>query len=192
MLKIIKNSRDKNLYTSKLYFCSENKPENMIRKFIAFALLLVLAVSCTKTETQDVVDYGPVDKKIIQDYLKAKGITNADSTASGLYYIIHKPGGDIHPSITSTVTANYEGYLTDGTLFDASYLHGGASTFALSGVVAGWQEGLQLIGVGGKITLLCPSALGYGPSGSYDGSIPGNTVILFNVELVSIKGVVAP
>jgi FKBP-type peptidyl-prolyl cis-trans isomerase len=162
----------------------------MLNKFIAFAILLLLVVSCKKTETQDVVDYGPIDKKIIQDYLKEKGVTNADSTASGLYYIIQKPGDAIHPTINSTVTAKYEGYLTDGTLFDASYLHGGASEFALTQVVAAWQEGLQLIGAGGKITLLCPSALGYGAVAS--GKIPANSVILFNVELVSIKEVIVP
>lgn len=156
----------------------------MLQKFIAFALLIVIISSCKKDE---VVDYGPIDKKIIQDYLKEKGITNADSTASGLYYIIQKPGDRIHPTITSTVTVNYEGYLIDGTLFDASNLHGGASTFALNEVVVGWQEGLQLIGIGGKITLLCPSALGYG--GNAQGKIPSNSVILFNIELIGIKGV---
>jgi len=160
------------------------KIKNMFRKFIAFSLLVVIALSCTKTE--EYVDYGPIDKKIIQDYLAEKGVTNADSTASGLYYIIHTPGGDAHPTINSTLKVNYEGYFTDGTLFDASRLHGGPSTFALSGVIAGWQEGLQLIGAGGKISLLCPSALGYGSGGS--GTVPGNTVILFNVELISFTG----
>lgn len=156
----------------------------MLRKLIAFPLLLLIAVSCSKTV--EYVDYGPVDKKIIQDYLVEKGVTNADSTASGLYYIIHKPGGDVHPTLTSTVTVNYEGYLTDGTLFDSSNSHGGPSTFALSDVVAGWQEGLQLIGAGGKITLLIPSALGFGPVST--GKIPANSVILFNIELLSFKG----
>jgi FKBP-type peptidyl-prolyl cis-trans isomerase FkpA len=152
----------------------------MLRKFIAFSLLLVIAISCKK---EDVTDYGPIDKKIIEDYLAEKGVTNAQSTSSGLYYIIQKPGGDVHPTITSSITVNYQGYLTDGTLFDSSPA-GKPYTSDLSNLVAGWQEGLPLIGVGGKITLLCPSALGYG-STPY-GKIPANSVILFNIELVKI------
>lgn len=156
----------------------------MLRKLITFSLLLLIALSCTKTA--EYVDYGPVDKKIIEDYLVEKGVTNAQSTSSGLYYIIQKPGGDLHPTLTSTVTVNYEGYLTDGTLFDSSNSHGGPSSFVLNKVVLGWQEGLQLIGAGGKITLLIPSALGYGPASA--GKIPANSVILFNIDLISFKG----
>lgn len=152
----------------------------MFRKFIAFSLLLVIAIACKK---ENVTDYGPIDKKIIEDYLAEKGVTNAQSTSSGLYYIIQKPGGDVHPTIASSITFNYQGYLTDGTLFDSSPT-GKPFTSALSNLVAGWQEGLPLIGVGGKITLLCPSALGYGSTAA--GVIPANSVILFNIELVKI------
>jgi hypothetical protein len=185
MLKFIKNIEDKNMYSSKHYFCTANKLKNMLQKFIAFSLLLILIASCSKIETPKFVDYVPIDKKIIQDYLKEKGVTNADSTASGLYYIIHKPGNDVHPTLLSNVTVNYTGYLTDGTIFDASPA-GKPFTDALSGLIAGWQEGLPLIGVGGKISLLCPSALGYGSRAT--GKIPANSVILFNIELVSLQG----
>jgi FKBP-type peptidyl-prolyl cis-trans isomerase FkpA len=183
MLKIIKNIPDRNLYASKLYFCIIKIFINMLNKIIAFSLLLLTVASCTKSK--DVVDYGPIDKKIIQDYLIEKGVTNAQSTSSGLYYIIQNPGEDQHPTINSTLIVNYQGYLTDGTLFDSSASHGGPSTFALNSVVAGWQEGLQLIGKGGKIVLLCPSALGYGSTAT--GKIPANSVILFTIELISFQ-----
>jgi len=153
----------------------------MFRKFIAFALLLTIAASCKKDEA---VDYGPIDKKIIEDYIAAKGITNAQSTASGLYYVIQKPGGDAHPTSNSVITVNYQGYLTDGTLFDASAT-GKPLSSPLNYLIEGWQEGLQLIGAGGKITLFCPSALGYGSRAS--GKIPANSVILFNVELLKFE-----
>lgn len=153
----------------------------MIRTFIAFAILLVIAASCKKDE---VVDYGPIDKKIIQDYIKEKGLTNVDSTASGLYYIIQKPGSTLHPTLLSVITVNYQGYLTDGTLFDASAT-GSPLNSPLSYLITGWQEGIPLIGVGGKITLFCPSALGYG-SQSYP-KIPSNSVLLFNVELLKVE-----
>jgi FKBP-type peptidyl-prolyl cis-trans isomerase FkpA len=140
-----------------------------------------VAASCKK---DDVVDYGPIDKKIIEDYIAEKGITNAQSTASGLYYIIQKPGGDVHPTINSIITVNYQGYLTDGTAFDASAT-GKPLRSPLSYLIAGWQEGIPLIGVGGKITLLCPSALGYGSTAK--SKIPANSVTLFNVELLKIE-----
>ena len=151
----------------------------MLRKFIAFALLLVIAVSCSEEEA---TDYGPIDQKIIEDYIAAHGIANAQSTASGLYYVIYEPGGTNHPTEKSSVSANYKGYLTDGTIFDSSYPKGKPSELDLAAVVAGWREGMQLIGVGGKIQLFVPSELGYGSSAV--NIIPANSVIIFDVEMV--------
>jgi FKBP-type peptidyl-prolyl cis-trans isomerase len=151
----------------------------MLRKFIAFAFILVIAASCKEEET---VDYGPIDQKIIEDYIAANGITNAQSTASGLYYVIYLPGGANHPNKKSSVSVNYKGYLTDGTIFDSSYPKGKPSELDLNAVVKGWQEGMQLIGVGGKIQLFVPSELGYGSKAA--GSIPANSVIIFDVEMV--------
>lgn len=156
----------------------------MLRKLIPFAVLLLIIVSCTKTDVPDVVDYGPIDKKIIEDYLTAHNDTAAQFTASGLYYIIQKLGGDIHPTLKSVVTINYKGYLTDGTVFDATAA-GKTVSYTLNELIGGWQEGLQLIGSGGKMRLFIPSKLGYG---SYSQrKIPANSVIIFDIELVSFK-----
>ena len=149
----------------------------MLRKILVFSLLLASMASCK----EDVTDYGPIDKKIIEDYLTATGLT-AQSSSTGLYYIIEKPGGANHPNINSAVSVNYKGYLTDSTVFDESYSSGQPSTFALSSVIAGWQEGLQLIGVKGRIKLLVPSALGYGSAAK--GTIPANSVLIFDIDLV--------
>lgn len=151
----------------------------MLRKFIAFAFLLVIAASCKEEET---VDYGPIDQKIIEDYIAEKGITGAQSTASGLYYVIEKPGGEVHPTRTSYVSVNYQGFLTDGTQFDTSYKFGKPYSQFLTSLVVGWQEGVPLIGVGGKIKLLIPSELGYGSEAS--GIIPANSVLIFDIELI--------
>ncbi len=149
----------------------------MLRTFFAFAFLLIIAVSCDT----DTTDYGPIDKSIIEKYLADSNLT-AQSTSSGLYYIIENPGGANHPNINSLVVANYKGYLPDGTVFDESYSSGSPTTFALNDVIKGWQEGMQLIGVKGKIQLFVPSALGYGSTGK--GGVPPNTVMIFEVELV--------
>lgn len=148
----------------------------MLRKLFALAFLLIIIASCDT----DTTDYGPIDKKIIEDYLADSNLT-AQSTASGLYYIIGKTGGANHPNINSVVVANYKGYLTDGTVFDESKT-GSPVSFALNSVIRGWQEGLQLIGVKGKIKLLVPSSLGYGSSGK--GNVPANAVMIFDIELV--------
>jgi len=160
----------------------------MLRKFIAFSILLAIAISCTKTE--DVVDYSATDKKIIEDYLVAHDLT-AQSTASGLYYIIHKPGGELHPTLKSLVSVNYKGYLTDETVFDSSYPKGAPVPMALKSVVAGWQEGLPFIGAGGEIQLFIPSALGYGTTaqtktinGVVQTIVPANSVLIFDIGLV--------
>lgn len=149
----------------------------MIRPIFAFLLISLLFVACDKEET----DYGPIDKEKIENYLKANNLT-AESTPSGLYYIISKPGGSNHPTASSKVLVNYKGYLLDSTVFDQSYTSGQPASFKLSGVIAGWRQGIPLIGVGGKITLLIPSELGYGSTAQ--GKIPANSVLLFDIELV--------
>jgi FKBP-type peptidyl-prolyl cis-trans isomerase FkpA len=155
----------------------------MFRKTFTFLILLVIASSCSKDET---VDYGPIDQKIIEDYLTANNLTS-QITSSGLHYIIAKPGDPNRmPKSNSKVTADYRGYLTTGEVFDETYSKGKPADFALDGVVKGWQEGLQLIGLNGKIKLLIPSKLGYAanpPSGSI---IPLNAVLIFDVELKDI------
>jgi FKBP-type peptidyl-prolyl cis-trans isomerase FkpA len=156
----------------------------MLRKFIAFYFLVVLIASCTKTE--EVADYSAADKKTIEEYLAANNLTDqAQSTSSGLYYIIEQPGGTYHANINSAVLAYYKGYLTDGTIFDQStYSANKPASFMLAEVIKGWQEGIPLIGVNGKIKLLVPSELGYGSTAKT--GIPANSVLIFDIDLRDI------
>jgi FKBP-type peptidyl-prolyl cis-trans isomerase FkpA len=97
-----------------------------------------------------------------------------------LHYIIKAPGsGDAFPSLASDITINYKGYLLDGTVFDENT----NITFALNRLIRGWQQGIPLIKPGGEIMLLIPSELGYGANRS--GSIPGNSVLIFEIDLIS-------
>ena len=89
------------------------------------------------------------------------------------------------PTAESTVTVHYTGTLIDGTVFDSSVERGEPISFPLSGVIPGWTEGVQLINVGGKIELTIPYELGYGERGS--GPIPPRSVLIFEVELISIE-----
>ncbi len=107
------------------------------------------------------------------------------TTASGLQYEVISKGDGPMPDETSTVSVFYEGTLIDGTVFDSSYDTGDTVSFPLNGVIPGWTEGLQLMPVGSTYNLYVPSNLGYGPRDS--GPIPGNSVLIFKIELLELK-----
>lgn len=108
------------------------------------------------------------------------------TTDSGLRYRVLRNSDGPKPTAASTVTVNYRGWLNDGKVFDSSYERGEPTTFPLQNVVAGWTEGMQLVGQGGMIELWVPSNLGYGERGS-PGSIPAHANLHFIVELVSVN-----
>ncbi len=107
-------------------------------------------------------------------------------TESGLKYRVLRKSEGPKPEVTDRVTVDYEGWLDDGTEFDSSYKRGSAATFGLSQVVAGWTEGLQLVGEGGMIELEIPAELGYGPRGAPP-AIPPNATLHFKVELIKVN-----
>ncbi len=108
------------------------------------------------------------------------------TTASGLQYKALKEGTGPKPKATDTVTVNYRGTFIDGKEFDSSYKRNQPATFPLNGVIKGWTEGLQLMPVGSKYMFYIPPALAYGERG-YPGAVPPNSVLIFEVELLSIK-----
>lgn len=108
------------------------------------------------------------------------------TTSSGLMYKVLREGSGPKPKATDTVEVNYEGRLTDGTVFDSSYKRGEPISFPLNGVIKGWTEGLQLMSVGSKYEFTIPANLAYGAQG-IPGTIPPNATLVFDVELLSIK-----
>ena len=141
---------------------------------IIIGLLIISASSCKKDEDSN--EQAEADKALIEEYISDNQL-NAQSTSSGLYYVILKTGSGEHPTIYSTVTVAYKGYLLNGDLFDENL----AFTSRLSSLINGWKEGIPLIGRGGKIKLLVPSALGYGSQ--QQGNIPANSVLVFDITL---------
>ena len=105
---------------------------------------------------------------------------------SGLQIEITVPGDKRRPKATDTVKVHYTGRLIDGTVFDSSVQRGTPLEFPLNQVIAGWTEGMQLLGVGGKATLVIPPELGYGEMGAGD-VIPPNATLVFDVELLGIR-----
>jgi FKBP-type peptidyl-prolyl cis-trans isomerase FklB len=107
---------------------------------------------------------------------------------SGLQYKVITEGTGKSPSATDTVTVQYKGSLIDGTEFDSSYKRGQPATFALNGVIKGWTEALQLMKEGSKWQIFLPSNLAYGETGTVGGPIGPNAALIFEVELVAVKG----
>jgi len=106
------------------------------------------------------------------------------TTSSGLQYEVITETSGQKPKATDYVQVHYEGKLIDGTVFDSSYQRGTPAEFPLNGVIAGWTEGVQLMGEGSKFKFYIPSELGYGSRGG--GPIPPNSVLIFDVELIKI------
>lgn len=106
---------------------------------------------------------------------------------SGLQYTVIKTGTGPKPTMSDTVETHYHGTFIDGGVFDSSVDRGEPATFALNQVIAGWTEALQLMPVGSKWKLYVPSKLAYGERG-YGGKIEPNTPLIFDLELLSIKG----
>ena len=121
-------------------------------------------------------------EKFLAENAKKEGVT---VTASGLQYIVLTEGSGRKPSATDNVKCHYEGRLTDGTVFDSSYRRGEPAVFPLNGVIAGWTEGVQLMGEGAKFRFFIPYNLAYGERGA-GGSIPPYAALVFDVELIEV------
>ncbi|HXZ60373.1 MAG TPA: FKBP-type peptidyl-prolyl cis-trans isomerase [Steroidobacteraceae bacterium] len=125
-----------------------------------------------------------VASKFLAENGKKPGIV---TTASGLEYQELKAGSGDSPKMGDSVVVNYRGTLLDGKEFDSSYKRGQPATFEVGRVIPGWNEALQLMKPGAKWKLYVPPQLAYDlrpPPGS--GIAPGS-MLLFEVELVSVK-----
>jgi FKBP-type peptidyl-prolyl cis-trans isomerase FklB len=105
----------------------------------------------------------------------------------GLQYKVLVEGNGPTPKSTDFVSVNYKGSLIDGTLFDSSYTRGKPANLRVDGVIKGWTEALQLMKPGSKWEIFVPPDLAYGKRNF--GRIPPNSVLIFELELLSIERV---
>lgn len=131
----------------------------------------------SKSKVQNQIDY------LENTYFVEKGITNFQKTESGLYYVIDEQGTPIEKG--QTIKVHYEGTLLSGDKFDSSFDRNDPIEFPIGvgQVIQGWDEGIPLIGRGGKGTLYIPSNLGYGERGA-GGIIKPNSTLVFIVEVL--------
>lgn len=124
------------------------------------------------------------DQQLIFEAVQKKEI---DTTGSmeGMYYQVLSEGNGRYVSISDTVTVYYKGsLLKDGSVFDQT--KDKPATFPLKGLIRGWQIGLPLCKVGGKIRLIIPTAKAY-TIRSRSKAIPPNSVLVFDIEVLSVK-----
>jgi FKBP-type peptidyl-prolyl cis-trans isomerase FkpA len=90
------------------------------------------------------------------------------------------------PKASDQVKVHYRGTLENGTEFDSSYKRGEPAKFPLSRVIPCWTQGVQKLKVGEKAKLVCPPKTAYGEAG-IPGTIPPNSTLNFDVELIAIE-----
>lgn len=116
-----------------------------------------------------------------------KAKDGVQTTASGLQYKIIEPGKGESPTESDRVTVDYEGKLTDGTVFDSSYKRGKPVTFPVNGVIKGWQEALQMMKPGATWEVVIPGDLAYGKMGMPGTPIGPNATLIFKIHLISVE-----
>ncbi|OFX23641.1 MAG: hypothetical protein A2041_11575 [Bacteroidetes bacterium GWA2_31_9b] len=149
----------------------------MKKIFLLFILPLFLISACEEDEISE-SEQLKIDIKLIEKYLEENSLT-AQSTESGLHYIIIEQGAGETATLESIVDVNYTGMLLDGTIFDST-----RNSLVLEELIKGWQEGIPLIQKGGSIKLFIPSKLGYGDTAK--DNIPKNSVLIFDIELLNV------
>lgn len=125
---------------------------------------------------------------VAKKYAAGQLANDIQSTSSGLKYIIHEEGTGDMAKLGRKVFVHYYGALPDGNSFDNSFERGEAFPFILGmgQVIPGWDEGIAMLKIGSKATLIVPPSLGYGETG-YPPVIPPNSELIFYVELVKMQ-----
>ncbi len=161
----------------------------IIKKLIPFLLfVMVLIASCKKKDNESICSYDPCALKApdtevqqIQAYLTANNIT-AVRHCSGLYYLVSDTGIGARPTGCSAVAVTYKGSLTNGNVFDKATT---PVSFSLVTLIEGWKIGIPLVKSGGKIKLIIPPSLGYGPTANQ--GIPANSILVFDIDLLDVR-----
>ncbi len=127
------------------------------------------------------MDHKAEGERYLADNAKYDDIT---VTASGLQYMIRKTGAGPRPGPDATVEVNYHGTFINNKEFDSTYM-GDPAILSLNDVIAGWQEGIQLMPVGSIYKFYIPHELAYGEAG-FEDIIPPYAALIFEIELLEI------
>ena len=167
----------------------------MKRSILFFSLWFFILAACSEKEPDTAAtrsapleigqSRAELDEAKIVDWLSGKQL-EYESLQSGLYYSIEDPGGKEKPGLRSLVEVHYHGTTLDGKVFDSTK-NGNPIRYPLAKLIRGWQEGIPLIGKGGKITLIVPSDMAYGDR-KVSPEVGPNSVLVFEIELLDFEG----
>ncbi|MGH6780563.1 MAG: FKBP-type peptidyl-prolyl cis-trans isomerase [Sphingomonadaceae bacterium] len=126
------------------------------------------------------------------EYLKKNARKKGVVALPGLQYEIVKsgPADGVPPKLSDDVTVHYEGKLVSGEVFDSSFTKGEPVTFPLRQLIPGWGTALRLMRPGDEWIVSVPAEMAYGAAGV--GPIPGNSVLIFRIQLISHKPAAKP
>ena len=156
----------------------QNKRKPLLNDSVANIAAMRYQLQLLEVKNKSTIDAG---KKFLAENKKRPSVK---VTKTGLQYEIITQGTGKIPTKKDTVSCNYTGSFIDGTEFNNSYKMGGPISFAVSGVIKGWTEALQMMPIGSKWKLFVPYTLGYGP-GQYQ-AIPGGSALVFEIELLGV------
>lgn len=134
--------------------------------------------SSTAPKDPEDLEFAPVTGVVLSNMIR---------TGTGLYYQDLVVGPGARAEAGDSITVHYTGWLHDGTQFDSSVDRGQPFGFTLGvgRVIPGWDQGVEGMRVGGKRKLVIPPSLGYGSA--RNGPIPGNSTLVFDVELLAVN-----
>lgn len=133
------------------------------------------------------VEKAVANRKSGDSFLVVNKIKNGVKTLpSGMQYMVVRDGNGPMPKPKDTVTVHYTGTLIDGTTFESSVDRGEPVKFTVDGVIKGWTEALQLMKAGSRWKLFIPADLAYGNYSPPGSNIPPGSVLIFDLELISI------
>lgn len=153
---------------------------------IAALALLATVAACDRgpsMASEDAAANARAAKFFMESNARAEGV---QSLPSGVQYkvVTSGPAGGETPDSNDLVRVDYEGTLTDGTVFDSSFQRGTPAVFNLDQVVEGWTEALQHMKPGDEWIVYLPPEKGYGETARP--SIPANSVLVFRVKLLEV------
>ncbi len=204
-----KTEEDKTLYVLGVMISRNLQPFAFTAKELEMVEAGLTDGALDKSTIQDLESYGPKVQELQKTrmaataekekaagaaYLaKAAADKDATRTASGIVIKTLTAGTGASPTAADQVKVHYEGTFVGGQVFDSSIERKEPVTFPLNGVIPCWTEAVQLMKVGGKVQIVCPSALAYGDQGRPP-QIPGGATLNFQVELLEIvkAGAAAP
>jgi FKBP-type peptidyl-prolyl cis-trans isomerase len=158
--------------------------EKKLKLKAADAFMIAEALKVWQQEAMELRVSQYAEGKYTAEQLNAMPFTQTE-TGLGIH-ILEKGSGPL-PAKGRAVTVHYRGYLTDGSVFDASYDRGQAFSFPLGmgRVIKGWDQGIAQLPIGTRALLRIPAELGYGARSA--GKIPANSTLIFDVFVIDSK-----